>query len=316
MVDWEIVEEEDSEVQSWESPKNKQFRHILKHAEHYLEAEQLDIKLADGTVKMPWLVMAAMSPLFKDYWSYINESTIMEPLVLIPDLNVEDFKVFKYYVFHSSELTNACVNIVKSVFEHLGCIFNENIEANQVKKNPSKDLEDVKEEPKKRSKPKKIPAILSRSSFGRSRRLPKRVSPDFSEEEDAIDAAETYDGESVEDIDGKFKKRKSRQIGMCNSRFLKVFFILGNQAHGSLSCRYCSKTYAQIKARNKHMIGEHLEECKRDDAYYPCDSCSAIFVSSLGKEKHFKRIHPVRTKVDASNTIYCPFENPPLAFEK
>ena len=93
-------------------------------------------------------------------------------------------------------------------------------------------------------------------------------------------------------------------------------FILGNQAHGSLSCRYCSKTYAQIKARNKHMIGEHLEECKRDDAYYPCDSCSAIFVSSLGKEKHFKRIHPVRTKVDASNTIYCPFENPPLAFEK
>ena len=93
-------------------------------------------------------------------------------------------------------------------------------------------------------------------------------------------------------------------------------FILGNQDHGSLSCRYCPKTYAQIKARNKHMIGEHLEECKRDNAYYPCDSCSAIFVSSLGKEKHFKRIHPVRTKVDASNTIYCPFENPPLAFEK
>ena len=214
MVDWEIVEE-DSEDQSGESPKNKQFRHILKHAEHYLEDEQLDIKLADGAVKMPWLVMAAMSPLFKDYWSYINESTIMEPLVLIPDLNVEDFKVFKYYVFHSSELTNACVNIVKSVFEHLGCVFNENSEANQVKNYPPKDLEAVKEEPKKRSKPKKIPAILSRSSFGRTRRLPKRVSPDFSEEEDAIDAAEAYDGE---DVDGKFKK-KSRQIGVCNSRF-------------------------------------------------------------------------------------------------
>ena len=212
MVDWEIVEE-DSEDQSSESPKHKQFRHILKHAEHYLEVEQMDIKLADGVVKMPWLVMAAMSPLFKDYWSYINESTIMEPLVLIPDLNVEDFKVFKYYVFHSSELTNACANIVKSVFEHLGCVFNENSEANQVKNPPPKDLEAAKEEPKKRSKPKKIPAILSRSSFGRSRRLPKRVSPDFSEEE-----AETHDGESVEDVDGKFKK-KSRQMGMYNSRF-------------------------------------------------------------------------------------------------
>ena len=217
MVDWEIVEE-DSEDQSGESPKQKQFRHILKHAEHYLEDEQLDIKLADGAVKMPWLVMAAMSPLFKDYWSYINDSTIMEPLVLIPDLNVEDFKVFKYYVFHSSELTNACVNIVKSVFEHLGCAFNENSEANQVKNPPPKDVEAVKEEPKKRSKPKKIPAILSRSSFGRSRRLPKRVSPDFSEEEDTIDADENYDGDSVEDLDGKFKK-KSWQIGVCNSRF-------------------------------------------------------------------------------------------------
>ena len=133
-------------------------------------------------------------------------------------INVEDFKVFKYYVFHSSELTNACVNIVKSVFEHLGCVFNENSEANQVKNPPPKDVEAVKEEPKKRSKPKKIPAILSRSSFGRSRRLPKRVSPDFSEEEDAIDADETFDGESVEDVDGKFKK-KSRQIVVCNSRF-------------------------------------------------------------------------------------------------
>ena len=204
MVDWEIVEE-DSEDQSLESPKNKQFRHILKHAEYYLEEEQLDLKLADGVVKMPWLVMAAMSPLFKDYWSYINESTIMEPLVLIPDLNVEDFIVFKKHIFHFSELTNASINVVKNVFEHLGCVFLESSEAKQVKKNPSKALEAVKEEPKKRSKPKKIPAILSRSSFGRSRRLPKRVSQDFSEEEDTIDAAEIYDGESVDDIDGKFK---------------------------------------------------------------------------------------------------------------
>ena len=206
MVDWEIVEEEeDSEDQSWESPKNKQFRHILKHAEYYLEEEQLDLKLADGVVKMPWLVMAAMSPLFKNYWSYINESTIMEPLVLIPDLKVEDFNVFKKHVFHFSELTNASVNVVKSVFEHLGCVFIESSEVKQVKKYPSKNLEAVKEEPKKRSKPKKIPAILSRSSFGRSRRLPKRVSPDFSEEEDTIDAAEAFDGDSVDDVDGKFK---------------------------------------------------------------------------------------------------------------
>ena len=79
----------------------------------------------------------------------------------------------------------------------------------------------------------------------------------------------------------------------------------------------CSKTYAQIKARNRHMLNDHTENCKRDDAYYPCDTCSAIFVSILGREKHVKRMHPVRTNIEG-NTFSCPFScgDPPRSFEK
>ena len=292
MVDWEITHEDGDGLQSLGSPRSRSMM-ILKHAEHFLHEEQLEIQLANGSVKMPWLVMAVLSPVFKEYLSYIEESTILEPLVLIPDLAVDEFLVFRKYLFNSSDvphLTNDNRLIIERVFEHLGCDIshrkpvqrelNVQIYAND---NVDDDVQDMDEHHMEESRPKKIPSIISSSSYGRPRRLPKRLS--------SIDNTDD-ENDVTDEVDDK-------------------------DSVSSLSCPYCSKTYAQIKARNRHMLNDHTENCKRDDAYYPCDTCSAIFVSILGREKHVKRMHPVRINIQG-NSFSCPFScgDPPRSFEK
>ena len=103
MVDWEISQDDGDGLQSLGSSWRTMSMMIVKHAEHFLQEEQLEIQLANGSVKIPWLIMAVLSPVFKDYLSYIEESTLMEPLVLIPDLDVEDFQVFKKHLFNSGD---------------------------------------------------------------------------------------------------------------------------------------------------------------------------------------------------------------------
>ena len=78
----------------------------------------------------------------------------------------------------------------------------------------------------------------------------------------------------------------------------------------SLSCPFCGRPYAHIKARNKHMVNDHLKECKEEGCYFPCESCSGIFVSMLGKDKHVKRIHPQTFTAKVSDdAILCPFNH-------
>ena len=293
MVDWEISHDDGDGHQTLESLRNRSMlivRHaenIIQHAENFLMDEQLEIQLANGSIKMPWLIMAGLSSIFKDYLSYIEKATLMEPLVIIPDLNVEDFQVFKKHLFYSgdvAQLSNATF-IIQRVYEHLGCdiLKKEPVVQQEINveiytnDNQEDDIQDDRH--MEESRQKKVPSIISNSSYGRPRRLPKRLSSiEYTDEEnDVVNDTET----------------------------------------SSLSCPYCSKTYAQIKARNRHMLSDHTESCKRDDAYYPCDTCSAIFVSILGREKHVKRMHPVRSN-NQINSFSCPFScrDPPRFFEK
>lgn len=122
---------------------------------------------------------------------------------------------------------------------------------------------------------KKLPAIISHSRYGRPRRPPQastKRSP-FIDEDDLDDTSSISLEES------------------------------------SLNCHYCPKSYAHAKARNKHMLAEHLAQCKADGNIFPCSVCPAIFVSKLGREKHVKRIHPLKVlpNGDDDNGFRCPF---------
>ena len=86
---------------------------------------------------------------------------------------------------------------------------------------------------------------------------------------------------------------------------------------GKLLCKYCDKRYHHIKARNKHMISEHLNQCEKDGYVHRCEECGTNFVSALGKSKHMKRVHNqnINDQDDREydnggkdNFILCPFE--------
>lgn len=42
-------------------------------------------------------------------------------------------------------------------------------------------------------------------------------------------------------------------------------------------CLYCPKEYETIMARDKHMINDHYEECKKDKSCFQCPNCSFVF---------------------------------------
>ena len=37
----------------------------------------------------------------------------------------------------------------------------------------------------------------------------------------------------------------------------------GDAKSGSIRCRFCGKEYQHLKARNKHLVSDHFEECKK-----------------------------------------------------
>ena len=84
---------------------------------------------------------------------------------------------------------------------------------------------------------------------------------------------------------------------------------------GKLLCKYCDRRYHHLKARNKHMISEHLERCQKDGIVFQCEICGTNFVSAIGKSKHMKRVHNQRdSDVEAAGNKekdflhHCPFE--------
>ena len=86
---------------------------------------------------------------------------------------------------------------------------------------------------------------------------------------------------------------------------------------GKLNCKYCDRRYHHLKARNKHMISEHIERCRKDGYVFQCELCSTNFVSAIGKLKHMRRVHnrseedlrgdEGEEKRDCLN--HCPFED-------
>ena len=84
---------------------------------------------------------------------------------------------------------------------------------------------------------------------------------------------------------------------------------------GKLLCKYCDRRYHHLKARNKHMISEHLDKCQKDGIVFQCELCGTNFVSAIGKSKHMKRVHnqkdsdTLAAKNEEKDFLHhCPFE--------
>ena len=85
----------------------------------------------------------------------------------------------------------------------------------------------------------------------------------------------TEPSESQEKIEPESSKRKRPNIISHGSKFGRkrssatsqfdqtVDQIEGTKKDGTIRCRFCGKKYQHIKARNKHLISDHFEECRQ-----------------------------------------------------
>ena len=235
-------------------------------------------------------VLASISDILKDYLIEISCS-YEDPCVIIPNLLKEDFMTFKRYL---TSRVDVSYQIKKSEVASLSKVFQQfSVECDEM----FEDLnltEDDQEAPNFRksfmTKIKKVPSILSKSS---------QASSDLWEDE-STHLEEYYDGDGDDDALDDTSEPVPEQI-----------------SSDPLSCSYCSKKYSHTKARNKHMINEHLDLCKKDGLCHPCSACPALFVSLAGREKHVKRMHPGPTDTlpDISG-FKCPFCEEKNVFQK
>ncbi|TRY68582.1 hypothetical protein TCAL_04692 [Tigriopus californicus] len=70
------------------------------------------------------------------------------------------------------------------------------------------------------------------------------------------------------------------------------FEHLEQSTNGSNQCHFCPKRYRQVKARNTHMLADHLDQCKENGLFFKCHHCDMSFTSVDGRVKHENRTHP------------------------
>ena len=67
--------------------------------------------------------MASFSSLLKDYLKFIDTSTILEPSIILPDLEYEEFLIFKKYLMSpniSFVYQKSDISTLKKVFKQFG----------------------------------------------------------------------------------------------------------------------------------------------------------------------------------------------------
>lgn len=272
--------------------KRKQFVHA-QYVLQYIRSTSIKsnheadvvVKCLDGEINMPMVVLASLSPLLKTYLQEIESLTTKDPMLILPDVTSSSLSTFLKYLFasnikhiykaeHMETLHQMCL-LLAVPQEKLPVFF----------LTPDQPVEEIlglvddedplvlgdeqgAEYPDKR----KRPAIIPRSRYGRRRKAKKHHDEETETEE------EYKEGEAEEKVVLQPKWEQS-----------------------NLKCRYCDKQYNHMKARNKHMIGEHANRCKQDGLLFPCEECGTNFVSALGKEKHALRVHATTDRHNAGH---------------
>ena len=265
--------EDDESEYNFVPENNKKCLHattMLEYIKHVSFEDQIELKFGSGNIDhLPWISLASFSSFLKEYLNFIDKSTVYEPCVILPDLDYDDFIIFKKYLTHSDireVFKESDIPSLVNVFHQLG-IRNEEV---------FESFRTNRYHPKKAPK-KKMPSIISR----KPKKIKAKPPPPPVPIRNIIE---------VEDDPGEQND----------------FHI--DLTENPLKCAYCSKVYSHTKARNKHMISEHLDQCKNDGLCYSCHVCCALFVSLSGREKHIKRMHPFHNEENIVSDGYpCPF---------
>lgn len=87
-----------------------------------------------------------------------------------------------------------------------------------------------------------------------------------------------------------------------------------------MSCPLCGRRYQHTKARNRHLLSAHPEECRRRGWRKQCASCPMAFTSASGLERHRQKVHggrrgdpPIGDRAAAAEgeeAFHCPFGHP------
>ena len=258
---------------------------MLEYINHVPFEDQIELKFGSGnTDYLPWISLASFSSFLKTYLNFIDKSSVHEPCIILPDLDYTDFIIFKKYLTHSDikeVFKKSDVQSLLNVFHQFGIkneeVFESFIHSTKI--------------PNKKSPKKKLPTIISR----KSKNMKGKTTPPVPIRKNTIE---------VEKVDDDGNNDPGEELNDFNST------TNIDLTENPLKCAYCSKVYSHTKARNKHMISEHLDQCKNDGLCYSCHVCSALFVSLSGREKHMKRMHPVFNNEENIVSIGgypCPF---------
>jgi len=326
-------------------------RHILGFIGRELgKYNDIELHCRNGVLHTNCLILAALSPLIKEFIKQSTQSINDNPVIIIPEANTEDIQTLFRYLFSTNvnktfamddlpRLENAAnflhITDIPSLFrtdsrapEHAEpdeAIDEDGMETSaEVPEVEDEFLGEVEDE-----------EMCYDDSVGRvqegqdlkGRTEPYLVSeaqnvspqePDLDSTQESVSSSKdtvqvrkavrqnpkpsfkpssfTVVEHSEEPLSNKRVRRPPRKLLQDTTE--KKLFVRNKTGTGSLKCKFCSAKYYHIKARNKHMLSEHLELCKRAGLFFSCGSCGALFTSHMGRAKHILRLHPTAKPPD------------------
>lgn len=255
----------------------------IRHAHFILgsfhEAKEVGdvmVRCSDGITVSHGLFMASVSELLRDYFVEIASTDLKDPMIILPDISIQEFEDFSNHCLvgdHFNEIQLPSVLKLLHLFqaqpslqEWLESLIQEGESHSSIqdefehleqstngKLSLINHTEDPLPKPQRRQESKKPLILLKSRNVNDNHLEPMEHSP-----------------EPPSPI-------ASRQS------------VLGT---GSNQCQFCSKKYRQVKARNTHMLSEHLEQCKKNGLFFKCHHCDMSFTSVDGRLKHENRTHP------------------------
>lgn len=264
-----------------ESSKRKLTQNILGYMRrlfsHHPEEQDVPIKCSDGEARGHSLILAAFSSLLKDYLLESAQSAVHEPMIILPDVSVNDVATFFEYVLGKDvSYDHDVATILRNLLHILG-------------------VDQVSPE---------LAAILNGAPCS------------------------TQSGHSKCD-DVQMENADQEDDGMSNDSDLEMPIQEFPATTPGLNtalfpCPFCHHKYQHAKAKNKHMLSMHQDECRKQGLFHQCQFCHMQFVSLIGKEQHIKRIHPRSASkekranqtqgspidgIDDHTALRCPFQH-------
>ncbi|XP_059081034.1 zinc finger protein 502-like isoform X2 [Tigriopus californicus] len=234
------------------------------------------IKCSNGITTSHALFLASASELLRNYFVGIASTDLKDPMLILPDVSVQEFDEFADHclvgnhfeqnqlpsvlkVLHVFQAEHGLQDWLESWIqdkEKPASIVPEEFEHLEQSTNGKLSLVSIREDsPKpKKSQDTRKPLILMKSR---------------SLEDDSMDQVE-----NSSELPSPVASRQS---------------VLGT---GSNQCHFCPKRYRQVKARNTHMLADHLDQCKENGLFFKCHHCDMSFTSVDGRVKHENRTHP------------------------